>query len=506
MITNTLLDNPVVWAEELHKKPESYWIHRGEAMGLRLFREMSIHVPAYKQMIREKQIRPETIRTAKNFSSIPICSKQSYLNKYPLKQLNWTGKHAIRQQTIAATSGSTGVPFYFPRSIVQDKQYAAIAEMYLRTNFQIHKKSTLYIVGWGMGVWIGGVFSYTAVRMVALRGKYDLSLITPGTSKKEIISAVTQLGRQFDQIIIGGYPPMVKDLLSEGEEQGVKWKTYPLKFIFSAEGFSEDFRDYIVDHAGLQNVYMDTLNHYGTVDLGTMAHETPLTILIRRLAHNNPALNKSLFGESYRQPTLAQYIPELFYFEEVEGQLVCSAYSGLPLVRYALLDMGGVLTMDTVRTKAQACGIDIEKEIQNAHIEGTIWNIPFVYLFERADFTVKLYGANIYPQEIRRALEQKEITGVVTGKCTMQIMYDKQMNQCLAIHIETKPKKRISSAVAKRIRTYIIEELLAHNSEYAYLYTHIKKENIEPHIMIHPYQSPGLFDANGKHRWVRKEP
>jgi phenylacetate-coenzyme A ligase PaaK-like adenylate-forming protein len=48
----------------------------------------------------------------------------------------------------------------------------------------------------------------------------------------------------------------------------VDWKKYNLRFIFSAEGFSETFRDYVAEVAGLKNAYLDTLNHYGTVDQG----------------------------------------------------------------------------------------------------------------------------------------------------------------------------------------------------------------------------------------------
>ena len=258
------------------------------------------------------------------------------------------GEFASKHWVISSTSGSTGEPFYFPRTDEQDLQYALTAEMYLITNFQINKKTTLYINGFAMGVWIGGLFTYQAIKHVVSEGKYKLSIINPGINKNEIIKAIRKMGPHFDQIIIGGYPPFIKDLVDYGNDSDLEWKKMSVKFIFSAEGFSEDFRDYIISNVGLKNPYLDTLNHYGTVDIGTKSYETPICILIRRLALKNKDLYKSLFGDTSKLPTLTQYIPEHFYFEEVNGGIVCTAKSGIPLIRYNLKDNGGVYGFDKV--------------------------------------------------------------------------------------------------------------------------------------------------------------
>lgn len=496
--TEFLLRHPVLWAKLLASEPEAFWQKRGREMARRLFRNMERHVPAYK-----KYLAGHGERRGNGWEQIPIVSKDSYLRHYPLSELLWNGDFDHRQQTISATSGSTGEPFYFPRTVEQDMQYAAIAEMYLRTNFYVHKKSTLYIIGWGMGIWIGGVFSYEAVRTLADRGTYPISVITPGTSKEEILKAVQKLGPQFDQVLIGGYPPMIKDLVDAGERQGLVWKKYHCKFIFSAEGFTEAFRDYIARHAALGDIYRDTLNHYGTVDLGTMAHETPVSILIRRLAVKNSKLNQKLFGQTRRQPTLAQYIPELFYFEEMNKTVICSARSGIPLCRYDLVDTGGVLSFAAMRTMMMECGIDPDKEIKKAGISDTVWNLPFVYVFERRDFTVKWQGANIFPQEIRRALESASLSRFCTGKCTMAISYDRGMEQRLVIDVELKTDVGMSDKLRVRIQTAIVRELLRSNSEYAYLYRQLSVQKMTPVIRCRECGTPP-FDAKGKHPWVKK--
>ena len=175
-----------------------------------------------------------------------------------------------------------------------------------------------------MGVWIGGVFTFSALREVANMG-YPLSVMTPGINKLEVIRAIKNIGHEFDQIIIGSYAPFLKDILDDGVEAGIDWNKLPVKFVFSAEAFSEEFRDYLAEKTSIDPL-TDTLNHYGTVDLGTMAHETPYAIMIRRLAYKNKKLFVELFGQDARTPTLAQYDPRLFYFEEfTPGSICCTA-------------------------------------------------------------------------------------------------------------------------------------------------------------------------------------
>lgn len=472
---------------------------RGRKMAVKLYTAMNVRVPAYRRFLQKKGVRAQV-----GFTSLPLTDKDAYLRTYPLSDLCWDGDLASQQTIISATSGSTGEPFYFPRTAEQDLQYAAVAEMYLRTNFSVHKKTTLYIVGWGMGIWIGGVFSYAAVRIVAERGKYPISIITPGTNQDEILKAIEALGPLYDQVVIGGYPPMIKDLIDEGNNRGMVWKKYHVKFIFSAEGFSEAFRNYVIQHAGLPHVLTDTLNHYGTVDLGTMAHETPVSVLIRRIASDKPELNTALFGDPRRQPTLAQYIPELFYFEQQDGRIICSARGGLPLVRYDLKDTGGVKSFVQIRSICKKHGVDLSQEITRAHIETTIWNLPFVYVFERSDFTVKLSGANIFPEEVRRALEHKTVASFVTGKCTLEINVDTHMDQYLSVHVELKKSVRARSTLTRLVRDRIISELLLSNSEYAYLYKNLPAERTRPHVTLWPFADTRFFGAPGKHRWVRK--
>lgn len=489
--------------KKLKTKPEEYWIRRGENRALKLFKLMSQRVPAYKDFLKKNKINPDLINNIKDFKGIPTIDKTNYLCRYPLQDLCWDGKFDKKRWTISTNSGSTGQPYYFPREIEHDYQYALTAELYLRNNFQIHKKSTLYLDCFAMGAWIGGLFTYEAIRIVAESGKYPLTVYTPGIFKDEIIKAIKILGNKFDQVIIGGYPPFVKDIIDEGTLLGINWGKYNLGFVFSAEGFSEEFRNYIYHYSKVKNYFYGSLNHYGTADMGTMAHETPLTILIRKLTNNNPKSLLALFPESNRLPTLTQYIPELFFFEEEDSTLMCSGYSGLPFVRYNLKDYGGILNYgDTVR-KLIGSGIDLEKEISRRKL--VTWKLPFVYLYERKDFVVKLYGANIFPDTVRHALQQTMFEKYITSKFTMMIKYNNNQNQFLEINIELKKNVISNSDLVDKIKTEIINHLLDENSEYSSNYRALKKRQ-EPVIRMWPYEFPEYFRCGGKQKWIGIDP
>ncbi len=492
---------PLQILTKLKHEPESYWVKRGEQRVLKLFHQMARRVPAYKDFLKNHSVDPDKIKTIKDFKSVPTIDKNNYLRVYPRDALCWDGIFDGKQWVIATTSGSTGEPFYFPRQSTQDVYYAITAEHFLLTNFNIDKKSTLFIIGFPMGIWIGGIFTYTILKMIANSNNYKLSIATPGINKLEILKAVKNLGSHFDQIIIGSYAPFLKDTLDDGKQMGIEWEKHHMGFVFAAEGFSETFRDYVIKTTGTTNPYMQTLNIYGTVDLGTMAHETPLSILIRRMAVKNSKLFEFLFGQVTKLPTLTQFNPEMFYFEEVMGNLICSSPSGLPLVRYDLKDHGGILSYASLMQKMVDFGID--SEIQEAGIDHTIYQLPLVYVYERSDFSVSFFAFQIYPETIRKALQGKELEGSITGKFTMLVSYDAHGNQQFEINVELKSGVNESNALKKHIQLACVRYLLSENSEYRKTHDEYATR-IYPKIKLWLYEDPTYFKPGVKQKWVKK--
>lgn len=483
----------------------NYWIKRGETQALKLFSEMSQRVPAYKDFLKKNATKAHKIKTIADFRKVPITNKENYLLSYPLESLCWDGKFKGGRWIIASTSGSTGEPFYFPRTKNQDDQFKLTAEACLIDFFGIDKKTTLFIDCFALGVWIGGVFMYQAIKYIIDSDQYPLSIITPGADKTESLKAIKNLAPKFDQIIIGGYAPLVKDLIDMGTAQGFDWNSYNVKYFFSAEGFTEGYRDYIIKKGGAKKIFTDTINHYGTADLGTMAHETPLSILIRRLSSNNDGLAKSLFSEIHKQPTLTQFIPELYYFEQVKNRVICSSCGGMPLVRYDLKDRGGVLTLKQIDDIFNKNGLNLPAEIKRQNITKKVWQIPFVFLFERDDLTASIYSVNIYPQSIRKALDNSGLEDFVSGKFTMLVDYDKKQNQFLQINIELKDGVNQNKILGTRVLDSIIALLNKENSEWRDFYADKTIRNkVIPKLIFWPYQDPLYFKSGAKQKWVKK--
>lgn len=483
--------------ERLQNEPEEAWINRGQNRALRLFHSMAERVPAYKDFLREYGVNPKHIRTYKDFGRVPTVDKENYLKKYSKNKLCWDGVFPAGQWVISTTSGSTGEPYYFPRERSQDWQYAVMADLYLNSNYNVQKQKTLYIVAFPMGAWIGGVFTYEAITKAAECGGYDLSVITPGIHKTEVINAVKQLAPFYDQIIVGAYAPFLKDILEDGELDGIDWKKLNIKFIFSAEAFSEKFRDYVISKVGLKDPNRDTLNHYGTVDLGTMAHETPLTVSIRRELVQRVELGV-LLPEKDRQPTICQFLPELFYFEQDGNDLYCSAHSGIPLFRYDLKDYGGVITLKDSMQKLAYAGIaPAELDMQNC------WNLPLVYVYERNDFSVSYYAFNIYPDTIRRALQDEEFHVELTGKFTMKVDYDREGQQHLKVHVEMLRGVKTNFELKSRIQDAIHKALLIGSAEYPELFAALG-EKTRPVVELWSYEDPTYFKVGSKQKWVVK--
>lgn len=488
--------------KDLKNRPAEYWEKRGEKRALSIFKSAAQRVPAYKDFLKKQKINPSKIKTIKDFKLIPTIDKQDYLRKYPLSDLCWDGKLGEGRYSVAATSGSTGQPFYFPRTEAQDLQYAGTAELYLRTNFNIDKLKTLYVNAFPMGIWIGGVFTYEAITTVARRNKFGLSIVNPGIDKKEIIRAITTLGPYFDQVLIGCYGPFLKDVLDDGIDQGIDWKKYNLKFIFSAEGFSEEFRDRVVKLGGLHNPYLDTLNHYGTVDQGTLGYETPLAIWMRKKALKNKKLYEKLFTFEHHLPTLVQYDPELFYFEELDSGVICTAASGLPLIRYDLKDAGGIFRYKDILQKFYSEGINLEKEFKKDGLGRTLWRLPFAYVYERKDFSVSFYAFQIYPETIRKAVQQRAFLRNLTGKFTLISQKDKNQNPELCVHIELRPGHVATAFLEKRLREAILKSLLADSSEFRETYSK-KLKAIVPRVIFWKYEDPTHFRPGGKQKWSK---
>jgi len=497
---STFKPNEII--ELIRTKDSDYWMKVREKTSLELFHKAADDVPAYKDFLNKNKIKHELIKSWNDFQLVPHTNKKNYLREYPLDKLCWDGT-VNKPMVFTATSGSTGDPVYFVRQNKLDWQYSIILEQFLKNNFH-NGDPVLVIVCFGMGLWIGGLLTYKAFELASIRNNLPLSVITPGINKKEIFNALRNIAPFYKNVIFAGYPPFIKDIIDEAEDNGVNLRKYETRLLFAAEAISEEFRDYVSQKLRIKDKYRGIISIYGSADIGAMANETLVSILIRRIARKNKEVFNNVFTKTNKNPTLAQYNPYFINFESVNEEILLTGDSAIPLVRYSIGDHGGVFSFNEVVDKLESFDIDLYKEARRLRIDNDLYKLPFVYVYERIDLSTTFYGLLIYPEWIRPAFLEKTVSEYVTGKFTMLTKYDEINNQYLEINIELQKGKKSTKRLEKLITQKIVQHLQSSSSEYREIYHHLKFRAL-PKLIFWPAENPLYFAPGVKQRWVIKE-
>jgi phenylacetate-CoA ligase len=469
-----------------------------EDKALALFRRCVAEVPAYRQFLESQKVNPAEVNSYQDFQKLPLMTKANYMQAYPLPE-RCLGGSLRGADRVAVSSGSTGQPTFWPRSADYELAVAQRFEQIFHDSFHAHERSTLAVVCFALGNWVGGLYTTSCCWHLARKG-YPLMVATPGNNKAEIFRVVRELAPHFEQTVLLGYPPFVKDVIDAGAAEGIHWPGFNPKLVFAGEVFSEEWRSLVGQRIGSGSPCFDSASLYGTADGGVLGNETPLSIAIRRWLADHPDAARTLFGES-RLPTLAQYDPARRFFEVHEGTLVFSAENSVPLVRYHIADKGGILDFDELWGFLQAQGVrsfnelSLDEDFQPRHL-------PFVYVFGRADFTVSYYGANIYPENVTVGLEQPEIMNWVTGKFVLETAETEAGDSYLHIAVELLPDVEPDETMAPVIAESIRAQLLRLNSEFA---NYTPQERQLPQVTLHAFASPDYFPAGVKHRYTRRQ-
>lgn len=466
-----------------------------------LFHTVNETVPAYQLFLKEQGIDPAQIQDFASFQTLPLTTKANYLQQYALNQLCRNG----RLETcdfIAASSGSTGQPTFWTRSTLDELQIATRFEQIFHDSFYADRRRTLAVICFALGTWVGGMYTASCCRHLSSKG-YPVTVVTPGNNKTEILRVVQALGDQFEQVVLLGYPPFLKEVIDSGIASGVSWQSYHVKLVMAGEVFSEEWRSLVGERLGSTHFYYDSASLYGTADAGVLGNETPLSISIRRWLATHPDVARKLFGES-RLPTLVQYDPLSRFFEVKDGTLLFSGNNGIPLIRYHISDTGGIIPYETLLQFLSDRGFDPIASLQSTGAEPEIRGVrslPFVYIFGRSHFVVSYFGANIYPENVTVGLEQSPISDWVTGKFVMQVQEDIDRNKKLVIVIELAPNINPTEKIKKTIANSIQHHIKRLNSEFSH---YVPAPYQTPEIILKAIGDPEYFPVGVKHRYTRQ--
>ena len=464
---------------------------------LTLFHRTAETVPAYRDFLAAHGIQSETVTTFADFQRLPLMTKPDYMQAYTLAQRCENGSLTTCDR-IAVSSGSTGQPTFWPRSLRHELDIAVRFEQVFRDSFRAHERRTLAIVCFALGNWVGGLFTTSCCWHLSQKG-YPLMVATPGNNKDEIFRIVRALSPEYEQTVLLGYPPFVKDVIDAGLAEGIDWSRHNVRMVFAGEVFSEEWRAELIRRAGSSSPCHDTASLYGTADGGVLGNETPYTIAARRFLAEHPDAARELFGES-RLPTLVQYDPRSRFFEMHEQTLVVSGDSGVPLVRYHIADKGGVIGFSDMQDFLRDYGA--ERCMAEALGPKTVVRqLPLVFVFGRADFTVSFYGANIYPENVTVGLEQPPAMDWLTGKFVLEVREDARGDRHLSVTAELRPGIEGNDDMASQLADSIRNQLLRLNSEFSH---YVPPERQLPVIGLRSFGDAEYFPVGVKHRYTRK--
>ncbi len=468
-------------------------VSSGESEALQLFHQVRTQVPAYTKFLEAEHVNPDTIQSFAQFRTLPITNKRNYYHAFPLPELCRFGRLEDCDM-LAVSSGSTGEPTVWPRFITDEVGTLRRFEQVLVEGFEADAKRTLAVVCFALGSWVGGMYTTSACRQLAAKG-YPISVVTPGNNFQEILRVVPKLAPLFKQVVLLGYPPFLKDVIERGAAMGIPWSDYSVKLVMAGEVFSEAWRTLLAQRLGHTEPEHMSASLYGTADAGVLANETPAAILVRRALAARPELLPEVFGQP-RLPTLCQYDPRHRFFEEHEGALLFSGDGGVPLIRYDILDRGGVISHAAMLEFAGSKGFLDEalyRELQR-------FKLPFVYVFGRDSFAVSFYGANVYPENVSIGLEQPLVERAVTGKFVLEVVDDPKHDRELRVTVELAPGRSDDGRLEVDLAKSIGEHLLRVNSEFA---NYVPQSRQTVAVRLLPAGDPSYFPVGVKHRYTR---
>jgi phenylacetate-CoA ligase len=289
----------------------------------------------------------------------------------------------------------------------------------------------------------------------------------------------------------------MKHLIDEAEREGFPFADYRLNAMVGGEGMSEGLRDYLLRH--FKQVY----SGYGATDLEIgIAGETPLSVLIRRLARDDPAVRERLFGRDSRLPMLFQYNPLMHYLEVNENREVIFTITRSsvlsPRIRYNVHDEGGVARYDEMGQALASVGHPIEELARRAGPRRL--RMPFLWIYGRRDYTISVMGANIYPEDLEHCLyAEPELARITRSFCLYRAESPEgEMRPGFLFEIEEPPSEELQ----KRFAEAMLHHLLELNRDFQEAWREYP-ETMIPEVQLFPLGQGPFKDNEGRIKQVR---
>ncbi|MGC4935285.1 hypothetical protein ACLQ3C_16580 [Gordonia sp. DT30] len=449
-------------------------------------------VPAYADFLLRNGVDPADRTDNDSFARLPVMTKENYLSHYPQPMRYWDGRLSEAMIWSSTSGSSSGVPTQFGRGAVALAQSAAMYDRIFTESFGSGTRTTLLLNCFAMGTWIGGTYTMAGVLELADRG-HHIGVATPGIDVDVAVATLAELGPHYDQVVVAGYPPLIKDLLDNTPPHLL---AMDIKILLAGEAITETWRDHVLGLLGRESEPQRICLKYGTADAGIMGYETPISIAVRRAALEDEHLSELLFGTAGApQPTFVRYHPEYRYTEcDDDGHLLFTVDSAMPLIRYRINDRGRVFDGAALRSVLHRRGL-----VQLAAQVGA--DDHFLVLYGRTDIAAIYHSLNIYPANIRPAFEDPALAAQLTGRFVVEVLEDRDHHQTLYIRAELARHATGGRDLTTRLSERCHASLVRTNSEFRAL-SASSGGSARATITLHEYHSAG-FGAAAKDVYIK---
>jgi len=465
-------------------------------------------VPAYRQMLAERGINHEEIKTFEDFQKrVPIIDKKSYVlpHQHQVGELCVEGK-LNNVGVVVTSSGYTGEPTYWLRSHDELDTVALNTLFGFHNYYRYHLRHTLVLNCLYIGIYIAGYRFAQAVQRIA---RENTTIANPGIDFDMALSVLKKLHSYYEQILLVGFPPFIKGLVEKALGAGVPLDKKTVHVITGGEGFGEAYRTYVAKllNIDLNNPETGTIiSSYGAADIDlNLFFETPETIFIRRAADKDEELRRMIFGEDIDTlPMFFQYVPVMTFVEnadpegEESGQLIITTSNTetkMPLIRYDIHDVGQAVPFRRVMEAIEKRGLKMPRRP---------YHMPFVTLVGRKA-SISYNGANIYPEYIQDAiLKDEEMSEKLTGLFRLRVDTDESLMQRISIDMQLKENVAPDDALRARCEDIIHRKLMT-KGEYRLGVEEVFGAAGWPHVIFHlhdeyPYQDRHRIKTGYFHR------
>ncbi len=421
--------------------------------------------PAYREFLAERGDPRVRVRGLDpDLSAIPMTDKENYVRRWPVEARCRDGRIPASGVVVDESSGTSGTPNNWvrgPAELAEVRQALQVA-----LHHQLGREPMFVLNAFALGPWATGMNVSMSVVDIAI-----LKSVGPDVAKIE--NTLTLFGPRY-RYLICGYPPFLKTLVDTAD---VDWPRYDVTAIFGGEGMSEGMRAY------LSRAFARIYGSYGASDLEiNLAAENDFTIALRRRLLEDRRLRERLcvLGDA-ELPMIFQYNPIDTYVETSDdGELVvtlCRTRNAAPKIRYNIRDLGHVVRFPQLRAALGEAGVE-PNDLAARHSD-----LPFLFLYGRADAAVPYFGCKITPGNVEDVVFSLPDLAPVVNSFALLVSEDEQATKRLAIALELH-QGAAAPAADEELRERVLTRLAELNQDYREASRFIPPESV-PTLELH---------------------